>query len=63
MADFATKTMADIDDDDDDDDDYKVDETEATKTVAGDDNGVYVNDTSIVMMNKPDGRFCNKNNG
>ena len=52
MVDYATKTMADLDDDDDgDDDDYKVD------------NGVYVNDTSIVMMNKPDGRFCNKNNG
>ena len=34
------------------------DETDAT--VAGDDNVVYVNDTSIVMIHKPDGRFCNK---
>ena len=40
-----------------------MDETEATKRVAGDDNGVYVNNISIVVMNKPDGRFCNKNNG
>ena len=56
MVDFATKTMADLDDVDDDDDD---DEDEDYKV----DNGVYVNDTSIVMMNKPDGRFCNKNNG
>ena len=50
MVDFATKIMADLDDDDHHHH-HKVD------------NWVYVNDTSIVMMNKPDGRFCNKNNG
>ena len=50
MVDFAKKIMADLDDDDHHHH-QKVD------------NEVYVNDTSIVMMNKPDGRFCNKNNG
>ena len=50
MVDFATKIMADLDDDDHPHH-HKVD------------NWVYVNDTSIAMMNKPDGRFCNKNNG